>query len=192
MRSYQPKQGAGTDIAIAGTIMGQGPKRVGRNTCVEIFETPLPGMGVRYEFTTEHGRRIGVLVHRDARRDLLVYSADDLDTCSEALRLTTTESASLVELLGGTKITERLTDLRHEVEGLSIEWVSIKRGSPLADCSIGDGKIRTLTGASVVAILRDGDSYPGPGPDFMLRVGDLALVIGSIDGVARARTIIAG
>ncbi|MEY2965964.1 MAG: hypothetical protein RLY50_14, partial [Actinomycetota bacterium] len=82
---------------------------------MEIFETALPGVGVRYEFDTEHGRRLGVLVHRDGNRDVLVYCEDDIDSCNESLRLTPSESASMVELLGGTKITERLGDLRHEV-----------------------------------------------------------------------------
>lgn len=147
---------------------------------------------MRYEFDTEQSRRLGVLVHRDGQRDLLVYCSDDIDSCSETLRLSTSESASLVELLGGTKITERLSDLRHEVEGLSIEWIAIEPNSPLAGRTIGDGRIRTQSGASVVAVLRNGGSFPGPGPDFRLEVGDTALVIGSLDGVTRAHTIIAG
>lgn len=165
---------------------------MGKNGVVEIFETPLPGIGVRYEFDTELGRRIGILIHRDGHRDMLVYREDDVDSCSETLRLSLAESASLVELLGGTKITERLSDLRHEVQGLSIEWVSLNVRSPLAGKSIGDGKIRTASGASVVAVLREGQSFPGPGPDFTLQAGDTALVIGSVEGVAKAHKIIAG
>lgn len=159
---------------------------------MEIFETSLPGIGVRYEFDTEDDRRIGVLVHRDGHRDVLVYCTDDVDSCSETLRLSTAESASLVELLGGTKITERLSDLRYAVQGLSIDWVSLNANSPLVGKTIGDGKIRTMSGASVVAILRSGDSYPGPGPEFALMENDTALVVGSVEGVALARKIIAG
>lgn len=159
---------------------------------MEIFETALPGVGVRYEFDTERGRRLGVLVHRDGQRDVLVYCEDDIDSCNESIRLSSTESASMVELLGGTKITERLGDLRHEVQGLSIEWVEIGPTAPLAGKTIGEGRIRTDSGASVVAVLRSGTSFPGPGPDFHFEVGDTALVIGSHDGVATACRIIAG
>ena len=159
---------------------------------MEIFETPLPGIGVRYEFDTKDGRRLGVLVHRDGERDMLVYCRDDVDSCSETLSLNTHETASLVELLGGTKITERLSDLRHEVKGLAIEWVTIEKDSPLANHTIGDGRIRTTTGASVVAVLRGGESFPGPGPDFTLLPHDTALVIGSVEGVAKAHKIITG
>ncbi|MFM8870470.1 MAG: cation:proton antiporter regulatory subunit [Actinomycetota bacterium] len=168
------------------------PSFLGNNVDVEIFETPLPGIGVRYEFNTEIGRRVGVLVHRDGHRDMLVYCEDEADSCSETVRLSLAESASLVELLGGTKITERLSDLRHEVQGLSIEWVSLDVQSPLAGKTIGDGKIRTASGASVVAVLRGSDSFPGPGPEFTLQAGDTALVIGSVEGVAIAHKIILG
>lgn len=169
-----------------------GVRFVGKNARVEIFETPLPGIGVRYDFDSEAGRRIGVLVHRDGRREMLVYREDDVDSCSETLRLSTTEAASLVELLGGTKITERLSDLRHEVQGLSIEWINVGTNSPLGGRTIGEGRIRTESGASVVAVLRGGESHPGPGPDFRFLTNDTALVIGSVEGVAKARRIISG
>lgn len=159
---------------------------------MEIFETPLPGIGIRYEFDTSTGRKIGVLVHRDGRRELLIYCKGDEDSCSESLELQVSESAALVELFGGTKITERLSDLKHDVQGLAIEWVSVRATSPLVNKSIGDGQIRTRTNASVVAVLRGTTSIPGPGPEFVFADGDLALVTGSYEGVAEASRLIAG
>jgi TrkA domain protein len=159
---------------------------------MEIFETPLPGVGVRYEFVTGRGRRLGILVHRDGQRELLVYDKDDEDSCRDVIELGHEESAGLVELLGGTKITEHLADLHHQVQGLSIEWITLGVAAPLANRTIGDGRIRTVTGASVVAVLRSGASHPGPGPDFILLPGDVVLVTGTIDGVEAAREIIAG
>jgi TrkA domain protein len=165
---------------------------VRQTVVMEIFETSLPGIGVRYEFDTSRGRRIGVLVHRDGRRELLIYCKGDEDSCSEAIDLDTGESAALVELFGGTRITERLSDLRHEVQGLAIEWVDVSTTSPLVNRTIGDGKIRTQTNASVVAVIRGDESIPGPGPDFQFQVGDVALVTGSHEGVAMAARLIAG
>lgn len=159
---------------------------------MEIFETPLPGVGVRYEFVTGRGRRLGVLVHRDGHRELLLYRKDDDDSCGDTVELEQSESAGLVELLGGTKVTEHLSDLHHEVEGLSIEWITLDSGAPLAGKTIGDGRVRTRSGASIVAVLRSGQSHPGPGPDFSLETGDVILVTGSIEGVEQARKIIAG
>ena len=159
---------------------------------VELFETPIPGVGVRYEFTSAAGERLGDVVRRDGRRDLVLYDEKDPDACRDTVILTPEESAALVELFGGTKITERIADLRQDVEGLSIEWVTVEPGRGLADRTIGDGRIRTLTGASVVAVLRGERSIPGPGPDFVLQPGDVALVVGSVAGVQAAQRLLAG
>jgi TrkA domain protein len=159
---------------------------------VEVFETPLPGVGVRYEFTTAADDRLGVVVRRDGRRELVLYDVDDPDSCRESVWLTEPESAALVELLGGSKVTERIADLRHEVEGLSIEWVTMSADRGLTGQTIGDGMIRTKTGASVVAIIRGERSIPGPGPDFRFEPGDTALVIGSFDGVLSAARLLGG
>jgi TrkA domain protein len=97
-----------------------------------------------------------------------------------------------VELLGGSKVTERLSDLRHEVEGLSIEWVTVPNSGGLAGQTIGSAQVRTRSGASVVAVLRGEESIPGPGPEFRFAGGDIALVIGSRAGVEAASAILTG
>ncbi len=153
---------------------------------MEVFETPLPGVGSRYEFTTEAGDRLAIVARRDRRRELAIYDRDDVDACRATLELTGEESSVLVELLGGTKLTERLGDLRHDVEGLSIEWITLPASSPLAGRTIGDGRIRTATGASIVAILRGDTSIPGPGPEATLLAGDVLLVVGSLPSVTAA------
>ena len=40
---------------------------------VRVEQTALPGIGVRHDIVTETGRRIGVVSHRDGRRDLILY-----------------------------------------------------------------------------------------------------------------------
>ncbi|MGD9704177.1 MAG: cation:proton antiporter regulatory subunit [Acidimicrobiia bacterium] len=159
---------------------------------MEVFETALPGVGVRYEFTSTAGDRLGVVVRRDSRRELVLYDDDDPDAARDIVELTRDEAAVLVELLGGTKVTERISDLRHEVEGLSIEWVTIPTEGGLSSRTIGDGRIRTLTGASVVAVIRGETSIPGPGPEFVLVADDVALVVGSVEGVQAAARILSG
>ncbi|MEX0847641.1 MAG: cation:proton antiporter regulatory subunit [Ilumatobacteraceae bacterium] len=159
---------------------------------MELFETPLPGVGVRYEFTSAAGDRLGVVVRRDGRRDLVLYDEADPDACRDTVTLTGEESAALVELFGGTRVTERVADLRQDIEGLSIEWINLEPGRGLSGKTIGDGRIRTLTGASVVAVLRGEQSIPGPGPDFVLEAGDITVVVGSVPGVQAAQRLLAG
>jgi TrkA domain protein len=147
---------------------------------MEVFETRLPGVGMRYEFTTTEGEHVGVLVRRDGRREVAMYDRRDPDTCRAAIALDTTDAA---ELLGGTKVTERLTELRHEVEGLSIEWTTVPATGALTERTIGDGRIRSVTGASVVAVIRGDRSIPGPGPDLRLEAGDIVLLMGEATAV---------
>ncbi len=46
---------------------------------MEIEETKLPGIGLRHDFVTHAGRRLGVVSHRDGERDLVVYDPADPD-----------------------------------------------------------------------------------------------------------------
>lgn len=158
---------------------------------MEIFETALPGIGTRFEFETTRGVRLAVVVRRDGQRELIVYDESDPDSSRASVTLGSREAAAMVELMGGSRITERLVELRHEVEGLSIEWVTVADGVGLAGRTIGDGRIRTASGASVVAVIRGTESVPAPGPEFVFTPGDVVLVMGTSDGVRRAAAILA-
>ena len=158
---------------------------------MNIFETPLPGIGTRFEFESAAGDRLAVVVRRDGQRELIVYDRDDLDTSLSSAALSVADAAALVELLGGSRVTERLVSLRQEVEGLSIEWITLVNGRGLVGRSIGDGRIRTETGASVVAVIRDETSVPAPGPEFVFAGGDVVLVMGTLEGVRKAARILA-
>ncbi|WP_084125215.1 cation:proton antiporter regulatory subunit [Demequina sp. NBRC 110054] len=159
---------------------------------MDIFETPLPGVGVRYEFTAESGDRVGIVVRRDGKRDIGIYDREDPDDCTGTLELSEGDASALAELLGGTNITARLESLRHTVEGLAIEWITMPGHGGLTNRTIGDGHIRTATSASIVAVIRDEVGVPGPGPNFELQAGDTVLVMGSEHAVGQARQILIG
>ena len=59
---------------------------------VEIEQTALPGIGLRHEFTTRSGRRIGIVSHRTGRRDLVIYDPDDPDRACETVKLNDEEA----------------------------------------------------------------------------------------------------
>lgn len=65
----------------------------------EVEQTPLPGVGVRYDFATEGGRRLGLIARRDGCVDLVVYAEDDPDEVSESVTLQPQDQVALVELL---------------------------------------------------------------------------------------------
>lgn len=149
----------------------------------EIHETRLPGVGLRHEFQTRSGERIGVVSHRTGRRDVVVYAADDPDACRASIALTSEESAALAELLGGSPIITRLIELQQKVEGLAIDWVPVPPGSPFAGRTIAAAGVRSVTGVSIVAVLRQGTAFPAPRPDFILQPGDTTIVVGTSEGI---------
>lgn len=156
----------------------------------KVKETNLPGVGVRHEFTTDGGTPVGVLVHRDGRRELMVYDRDDPDACSGIIQLTVDDSRTLAELLGASQVTEAVMAVQQQIEGLSIEWINIEPDSPSVHRTIGDGMFRTRTGCSVVAVIRDHETFPAPGPDFGFEAHDIVVAVGTTDGLGRLRALI--
>ena len=69
-----------------------------------IDETNLPGLGVRHDFTTASGARIGTITYRDGRRELLVFDESDPDECRASVQLSEEDAHALADLLGGSQI----------------------------------------------------------------------------------------
>jgi TrkA domain protein len=153
-----------------------------------LSSTPLPGIGVRYDLTTREQRRLSVVAHRDGGRTVNAYSADDPDACALSVRLTAGESAALIDALMPAHHTPNLlstTDLGLVAERVELSSVSYWNGRLL-----GDTRMRTETGVSIVAVLRRADAVPSPTPDFRLAGGDILIVIGTREGVEAAATIL--
>lgn len=149
----------------------------------EVTETVLPGVGVRFDFLTERGQRIGVLCHRTGRREIVVYQQNDPDASGQVIRLEEEDSHTLAELLGGSRIAEELAKLQQAVEGLAIDWLPVPAHTPFVGRSIGDTQARSRTGVSIVAVLRDDSTIPAPGPDVRLEADDTLLVVGTPRGI---------
>lgn len=157
----------------------------------EVTEISLPGVGVRHEFTTSRGERLAVLSHRGGWRDILVYRREDPDASTTVLHLDASDAQTLAELLGAVHIAEALVAVQR-VQGLGLDWFTISADSRAAGQTIGQGRYRTHTGASIVAVVRGDSSIPAPGPDFVLQAGDVAVAVGTTEGLARLRELLQG
>jgi TrkA domain protein len=150
---------------------------------MEIRQTSLPGVGLRYDMTTRAGRMLGVLVHVSGRHDLLVFDRDDPDDTQVVVQLSQEEAEGLGELLGASRLVGPLLELQQRVEGLAIDWLPIPASSPHANGALGDTQARTRTGVSIVAVLRGGTAHPSPGPEFRFQPDDTAVVVGTPQGI---------
>lgn len=156
----------------------------------EVSETPLPGVGVRHEFTTDEGERLAVITHRTGRRELAVYSGDDPDACVTVLHLSPQDSRTLGELLGGSSIAERVAAVQQQLEGLTIDWVTLTPNAPSVGTTIGEGELRSRSGASIVAIVRAAVTIAAPGPEHRFESGDVVVAVGPPDRLAALRVLL--
>jgi TrkA domain protein len=157
---------------------------------LDVERTPLPGIGLRHVFSTARGRRVGVISHDSGRRDVVVFRRDDPDSASDTVALNPEEANALAELLGGARIVERLTEMHRQVEGLVSEQFHIAPGSPYDGKTLGATQLRTRTGASIVAVVREREVVASPRPDFVFQAGDVVVIVGTADGAAAADGIL--
>jgi TrkA domain protein len=153
-----------------------------------IHTTPLPGIGVQHDLTTQVGQHLSMIAHRDGSRSLNVYRRDDPDACALSLHFTGQEAATLAEaLMPGQRDSGLLdgTDL-----GLVAERIPLPATSRWNGRLLGETQMRTRTGSSIVAVLRGANAIPSPGPDFRLAGGDTLIVIGTREGADSATVIL--
>ena len=159
---------------------------------MELEETLLPGVGVRYELRTRSGQALAIVLQRDGGAEAAVYDRRDPDRALGVLRLDPEEVDAVAEVLGASRLTQRFADLSREVPGLESARFPLPDGSPFVGRPLGDTRARTLTGCSIVAIVRGADVVPSPGPGDELRAGDVLVAIGSEGGLAELEQRLAG
>ncbi len=161
---------------------------------MRVDETELPGVGVRHDFTTAGGLRLGVLSRRTGtgRKQLLVYDRHDPDSCAETIALDGDEARALADLLAPNAIAARLGRMEQEVEGIAFEWVPIGRGSPAIGRTIAETAVRAETGATIVVVRRGDANEASPDPAFRLEERDMVIVVGAPHEVAAADRLLRG
>jgi TrkA domain protein len=157
---------------------------------VDVNEVLLPGIGLRYEFTSAEGRRIGIVARREGNFEVVTYDRSDPDQSRLLLKLTAEEADTVAEILGAPRIAERFADLTKEVPGLSAGQIEVGPGSPYVGRPMGETRARTRTGASIVAIVRGDDVIASPPPSEALHAGDVLVVIGTPGGITGVDQII--
>jgi TrkA domain protein len=155
-----------------------------------VEQTRLPGVGVRHDFQTRGGQRVGVIAHRVGHRELIVYAEDDPDSVGETVRLDEDDAYTLAELLGASRITQAVDAIRQSIEGLALDWVEIPASWWCSGHSIADTEMRRRTGVSIVAIIRGDETIPSPEPSQVLTAGDTVVVVGTPAGIAQATAVL--
>lgn len=158
---------------------------------MDVRETKLPGVGLRYEFENRDGERIAVIALRGGDFEVFLCAVPgDPDSARRVFRLTEREADALAQILGAPRMVEGYANLTKEVPGLSAGQVVVAEGSRYDGRTLGDTKARTRTGASIVAIVRGDQVLASPGPAELLGAGDVLVVIGTDEGIAAVRQLV--
>ena len=159
---------------------------------MQVNEHDLPGVGKKFALTTNEGERMTVIIHNTGHREIYTFRDRDEFPLS-AVRMEDREARMLGAILGGAYFQPAVAASMDMVLGqLSVEWFKVRTGSPLAGRTIQDSAIRKRTGASVIAILRDGRPLPNPAPSDSIEAGDTLLVVGDRQQVQRFHAEIGG
>ena len=86
--------------------------------------------------------------------------------------------------------TRLLEDLVLAARHVDMRWLSVSAGSAMADQTLAASQLRSRTGVSVVAIVRDGALIGNPGPEDVIRAGDRVAVIGSPEQLPEAEALL--
>jgi TrkA domain protein len=164
----------------------------GHTDDMEVTEILLPGVGVCYEFRTASGDRFGVVAKRDGQFDFVRYQRHDPDAAETLLTLSRDEADALADILGAPRIVERFADLTKEIPGLVSATVDVGAGSRFDGLPLGETRCRTLTGASIVAVVRGDEVIASPAPSEVLLGGDSLVVVGTTRGIDGVRDILRG
>ncbi len=95
---------------------------------------------------------------------------------SEGYEMLRTPSLPLIDM---SKLSEAL-------EAASTETVQIEAEAPAVGKSIGELKLRTVTGVSIIAIIQEGKVDINPGPETVINEGDALVLIGTPEKVDQA------
>jgi K+/H+ antiporter YhaU regulatory subunit KhtT len=74
---------------------------------------------------------------------------------------------------------ENLSRLASLFAGATVDNIQIQPESPASGKSLRELDIRRNTGATVIAIARNGEAVPNPGPDFKLEPDDIIVLLGA-------------
>jgi TrkA domain protein len=159
---------------------------------VDLRETRLPGIGVKYTLRLAGGGRLAIILHNDGKRELYWFRRDVDDEPRAVIVLDDDEARQLGAVIGGAygrpKIVE---DLEMALGELQIEWVPVPDDSPAIGRTLADCGFRAKTGVTVIAILREPEPVSGARPEDVIQEGDTLVTVGKAKDYAAFRRLLA-
>lgn len=144
-----------------------------------VREVELPGVGKKYTLDTQSKDHVVIVLHRSGKREIYRFASDQ-SVPDQVIDLTAEESQLLGGILSQTYF-QPVPDSSRELvmKELAIDWLPLPSGHSMTGKSVRELAVRERTGASVIAILREGEAIINPEPGEMFQSGDTVMIIGS-------------
>ena len=158
-----------------------------------IKEINLPGIGKKFQLQTRSGEKIVIVVHDDGRREIYHYYREDPDDSISMVTLDDEESRCIAAILGGMTYRPKALETVDVALGddMLIEWYKIELGAFAVDKTIGELRIRQLTGGTVIAIVEyDQSKTINPGPQATIRDGATIVILGEKNQVKACKRLL--
>src|SRR5688572_11419019 len=159
---------------------------------IDLRETRLPGIGVKYGFRLSDGGRLSVILHIDGRRELYYFRRADDAEPRAVIGLDDDEARQLGVVLGGAYERPKIVDeLEMALGQLEIEWVAVPDSSPWIGKTLEEAAFRARTGITIIAILREPEPVVGARPNDALQQGDTLVTVGKAGQYRAFRQLLA-
>jgi TrkA domain protein len=98
---------------------------------VDLQETRLPGIGLKFTLRLDAGGRLAIILHNDGKRELYFFRRVDDDEPTAVITLDDDEARQLGAVIGGAYERPQIVeDLEMALGELQIEWIAVPDDSP--------------------------------------------------------------
>lgn len=159
---------------------------------MEVKETPLPGVGKRVEFRgLSGGHSLAIVIFEDGRKELYVNPDDPKPI---VVKLDAEEARLVGNAIFAEARPKTVIDhiSRTFQGGMAMDQFTITDRSPVSGHTIRETRLRSESGASIIALIRGGKNLYNPAPETAVASGDVLVLIGDEEQLHRARRIITG
>lgn len=156
---------------------------------MRVYETELPGVGVRYVLKFETGGELVVLTRNEGTREIY-WRKEQKSDATRLFELNETDARIFSDVLEGTyfqPVDERLEEV---FENARIRWVNVAPESDLAGRTIGEFGIRSRTGVTILGIRRGEEIISEVNAETVVEPDDVLVAVGSEDGHDQLNSIL--
>jgi TrkA domain protein len=152
---------------------------------LKVKKDRIPEIGNKYTIEIDENKLLIIISHYNGKKEVFFIENNNIK-CS--LTLSEEEAKEIGFILSDLKEFDDET-IPLVKDKIVMDWFLIKKNFCAVNKKIKDLKIRTRTGASIVAVERDSEVISSISPETEFKEGDKVLIVGNLISVEKAKKI---